>query len=556
MNSILAIKNIIIESLSQAMEKARQEGQIPALSVDISIEHPQKTNYGDYATSLPLRLAKATGKRPMELAQILASYIETGSGISKVSVAPPGFINFTFSKEWLCSLVKTILTEAGSYGNINMGGGSRVQIEFVSANPTGPIHIGHGRGAVLGSTLSNILKAAGYYVEEEFYINDAGSQIDAFKRTLFARYQQALGKDAAVPQDGYHGQYMVDLAAEMVTKYGDKYLQMPADIAQNDLGEIGMARMLCLISDDLKALKVDFDIWFSERSLYSGGQYKTAMDILSGNNYIAERDNATWFSSTLLGDSKDNVIVRSDGTPTYFASDIAYHYNKFIERKFDRVINIWGADHQGHVSRMKAMVSALGINPERLTTLLFQMITLKRGGELVRLSKRTGEIISLREVIEEVGADACRFFFLARSTESQMDFDLELAKKESAENPVYYVQYAHARICSILHLAAEKQLDYSTGDTDLLGEEAELELIRKMAELPEIVETVSRTLEPHHLTYYAQELANAFHQFYKDCRVISDNAELTCARLKLVDASRIVLARTLHLMGMTSPESM
>ncbi|PKH44800.1 arginine--tRNA ligase, partial [Dehalococcoides mccartyi] len=320
--------------------------------------------------------------------------------------------------------------------------------------------------------------------------------------------------------------------------------------------EIGMARMLCLISDDLKALKVDFDIWFSERSLYSGGQYKTAMDILSVNNYIAERDNATWFSSTLLGDSKDNVIVRSDGTPTYFASDIAYHYNKFIERKFDRVINIWGADHQGHVSRMKAMVSALGINPERLTTLLFQMITLKRGGELVRLSKRTGEIISLREVIEEVGADACRFFFLARSTESQMDFDLELAKKESAENPVYYVQYAHARICSILHLAEEKQLDYSTGDTDLLGEEAELELIRKMAELPEIVETVSRTLEPHHLTYYAQELANAFHQFYKDCRVISDNAELTCARLKLVDASRIVLARTLHLMGMTSPESM
>ena len=301
---------------------------------------------------------------------------------------------------------------------------------------------------------------------------------------------------------------------------------------------------------------MSFDVWFSEQSLYDNGQYQRVMSLLREGGYIGERENATWFVSTALGEDKDNVVVRSDGSPTYFASDIAYHYNKFLERKFDKVINIWGADHQGHISRMKAVVAALGIAPERLVVIISQMVTLSRGGELVRLSKRSGDIITLREVIDEVGADACRFFFASRSADSQMDFDLELAKKQSADNPVYYVQYAHARIASILRLAQERGIDYGDGDVSLLTTEPELTLIRKMLLLPEMVEVVAQTLEPHHLAYYAQDLATVFHSFYKQCRVVSENEALTKARLKLVEAAKIVLARTLHLMGMTAPEKM
>ena len=303
-------------------------------------------------------------------------------------------------------------------------------------------------------------------------------------------------------------------------------------------------------------LGVTFDVWFSERSLYDKGQYQTAMSLLRQEGYISEKENATWFVSTALGEDKDNVVVRGDGSPTYFATDIAYHYNKFLERNFDKVINIWGADHQGHVSRMKAVVGALGINPERLGVIISQMVTLRRGGEMVRASKRSGDIITLRELMEEVGSDACRFFFLSRSANSQMDFDLELAKKESPDNPVYYVQYAHARIASILRLAQQRKIDYRDGDVSRLTTEAELTLIRKLLLLPELVETVAGTLEPHHLTYYSQDLATVFHSFYKQCRVISQNEALTKARLKLVEATKIVLAKTLHLMGMTAPEKM
>jgi len=315
--------------------------------------------------------------------------------------------------------------------------------------------------------------------------------------------------------------------------------------------------MMNQIKSDLELLGVSFDVWFSEQSLYDGGQYQTATSLLRREGYIAEKEGATWFVSTALGEDKDNVVVRSDGAPTYFASDIAYHYNKFLERKFDKVINIWGADHQGHISRMKAVVGAMGINPEQLKVIISQMVTLHRGDELIRISKRSGDIITLREVVEEVGADACRFFFLSRSTDSQMDFDLELAKKESLDNPVYYVQYAHARIASILRLAQERGIDYTDGDVSLLTTEPELTLIRKMLLLPEIVEIVACTLEPHHLTYYAQDLATIFHSFYKQCRVVSpDNEALTKARLKLVEAAKLVLAKTLYLMGMTVPDRM
>jgi arginyl-tRNA synthetase len=336
-------------------------------------------------------------------------------------------------------------------------------------------------------------------------------------------------------------------------------LKIPEDQAQKELGQIGLNRMLTQIRQDLALLNVEFDVWFSESSLYQSGLYQKVMDILRNGDYLTEREGATWFVSTALGDDKDNVVVRGDGSPTYFASDIAYHYDKFVQRKFDKVINIWGADHQGHVSRMKAVVSALGIDPKRLDVILYQLVTLCRGEEVVRLSKRSGDIITLKEVVEEVGRDACRFFFLARSSDSQMDFDLELAKKQSQDNPVYYVQYAHARISSLLRLAKDKAIDYAGGDVSLLTAEAELSLVRKMLRLAEIIEVIIQTYEPHHLTYYSQELATAFHSFYKQCRVISENGEdaaVTQARLKLVAAAQIVLARSLGLMGVSAPERM
>ena len=492
----------------------------------------------------------------MTIAEELVGFMAPGPEIDSIVAAPPGFINFKLKNNWLTNQIDSILLAGDTYGNIDLGQGSRVQIEFVSVNPTGPLHVGHGRGAILGSTLANMLAAAGYNVEKEYYINDAGSQIDAFYHSLYARYQQCLGTDAEMPSDGYLGSYMVDLAKEVIAEEGDRFLALPEPEAVSLLGQLGLDKVIKQVRADLELLGVSFDVWFSEQSLYEKGQYQTAMSLLRQGGYIAEKEDAIWFVSTALGEDKDNVVVRGDGSPTYFATDIAYHYNKFLERKFDRVINIWGADHQGHVSRMKAVVGALGISPERLQVIISQMVTLRRGGEIVRISKRSGDIITLREVAEEVGSDACRFFFLSRSADSQMDFDLELAKKESPDNPVYYVQYAHARIASILRLAQQREIDYSDGDVSLITTEPELTLIRKLLLLPELVETVARTLEPHHLTYYAQDLATVFHSFYKQCRVISRNEALTKARLKLVEAAKIVLAQTLHLMGMTAPEKM
>jgi len=346
------------------------------------------------------------------------------------------------------------------------------------------------------------------------------------------------------------------MVSEIIAEEGEKLGKLSGGELIERLGQIGLEKIIDQIKADLEMLDVTFDVWFSEQSLYDNKQYPTALSLLKQGGYIAEREGATWFVSTALGEDKDNVVVRTDGSPTYFATDIAYHYNKFLERKFDKVIDIWGADHMGHVSRMKAVVGALGIDPEQLTVIISQMVTLRRGGEVVKISKRSGDIITLRELVEEVGADACRFFFLSRTADSQMDFDLELAKRQSADNPVYYVQYAHARIASILRLAQEKGADSADGDVSRLNTEPELILIRKMLLLPETVEMIARTLEPHHLTYYAQDLATVFHSFYKQCRVVSDDKAMTAARLKLVKAAKLVLGRTLGLMGMTAPDRM
>jgi arginyl-tRNA synthetase len=520
------------------------------------VERPQKPEHGDYATSFPLKLARAAGLKPLAIAEIITGLIPGNPDIADIAVAPPGFINFAFSNEWLTHQVDNILSADDTYGNIELGKGKRVQIEFVSVNPTGPLHVGHGRGAILGSALASVLNIAGFAVEKEYYINDTGNQMGAFSRSLFARYQQSLGIDTEMPTEGYFGNYMIELAKEIKDEKGDSFINLPQPEAESQVGKIGLAKMISCIKQDLELLGVNFDVWFSEKSLYDNGQYNKVMSMLDKGGHLTDKESATWFVSTALGEDKDNVVVRSDGSATYFATDIAYHYNKFVERKFEQVIDIWGADHQGHVSRMKAVISALGIDPERLEIIISQMVTLRRGGELVRLSKRSGDIITLREVMDEVGVDACRFFFLARSADSQMDFDMELAKKESQDNPVYYVQYAHARIASILRLAKERKISFDDGDVSLLATEPELSLIRKMLILPEVVELVANTLEPHHLTYYAQDIATAFHSFYKQCRVVSDNEPLCKARLKLVASAKLVLAKTLRLMGMTTPETM
>ncbi len=551
------LKQRLAKLLTQAVVKAQRAGKLPSVTLpEVIIERPQNPEHGDYASSLPLKLARATRASPLAIAGDIISFISDSPEIGQVVAAPPGFINFTLKDDWLSRQVVSILESRDSYGTIDLGADKRVQIEFVSVNPTGPLHVGHGRGAVLGSTLASVLTTAGYKVEKEYYINDAGNQIDVFNRSLYARYQQCLGTDAEIPADGYLGDYVMDLAKEIIAEAGDKLRGLPEAEVLGQLGRLGMEKVLAQIKQDLERLGVSFNVWFSESSLYEDGQYQAASSLLQDGGYISEKEGATWFVSTALGEDKDNVVVRGDGSPTYFATDIAYHYDKFVRRQFDTVIDIWGADHMGHVSRMKAAVGAMGINPERLKIIISQMVTLRRGGELVRLSKRSGDIITLRELVKEVGADACRFVFLSRTADSQMDFDIELAKKQSAENPVYYVQYAHARIASILRLAEDRSLDYRDGDVSLLTTEPELTLIRKMLLLPEIVELIASTLEPHHLTYYAQDLATVFHSFYNQCRVMSDDEALTKARLKLVDAAKIVLSRTLHLMGMTAPDSM
>jgi arginyl-tRNA synthetase len=402
-----------------------------------------------------------------------------------------------------------------------------------------------------------VLEAAGYEVQREFYVNDAGTQIRVFAGTLYGRYAQALGRDEPIPEGGYPGSYLVELGDEIARQEGNRFLEMPREEALDALCDVGLEKMRASIKDDLALMGVTHDRWFSERSLYQEGLFDTIKALLEEKGYVAERDGAVWFTSSDLGDDKDAVLIRSDGEPGYFATDIAYHYDKFVVRGFQKVIDVWGADHQGHVPRMKAAMRAIDVDPDNLVILIYQLVTLRRGGEIVRLSKRTGDIITLREVLEEIGPDAVRYFLLARAADSQMDLDLDLAVEQSSENPVYYVQYGHARIASILRYA--EYIDYSDGDLSLLSHPAELALIRQMLRLPEIVEKAATSLSPHYLPFYAQELAGAFHPFYKQCRVVSSLPEdmpLNKARLKLVAAAKITLSRVLALMGVGAPEVM
>ena len=554
------VLHTVRELVSQAVQQAQNDGLLQLETTpEIQIERPGKLENGDFATSLPLRLARATRINPLQLAESLVQLIPACDEIEKVVAAHPGFINFYLKDSWVQKQLEEVRRAGNDYGTGDLGQGQKMMVEYVSVNPTGPVHVGHARGAVLGSALANILSAAGYRVTQEYYVNDAGTQMQAFYGSVYARYLQSLGQEAAMPANGYAGEYIADLAEEIAESEGTRFIGMDEAQALREMGDIAREKMIDLIRDDLTQIGVGFDNWFSERTLFGQGDYDRALQVLKDKEFLSERENAVWFNSTQLGDDKDNVVIRSSGEPTYFASDIAYHYNKFVVREFQSVVDIWGADHQGHVPRMKSAVAALGIEPERLTVLISQMVTLKRGDEVVRASKRTGDFVTLRELTDEVGADACRYFFLARTPSTQMEFDLELAKQESSENPVYYVQYGHARIASILNSAREQNIDWSPGDVSLLTHPSELSLIRTMLRLPELVEQMARALEPHQLPHYTMELATAFHWFYENCRVISsheEDAQMNLARLKLVESAQIVFRRSLELMGMSAPERM
>ena len=556
----MSLRKEIAEAIAAGVASAQARGSLPAGELPpIVVERPQREDNGDFATNLPLRLARAFRLDPLVIAQHVADNIPDAPFIARVWAAKPGFVNFALRDAWLTSQVEAVLQAGTSYGASDVGQGRKVQVEFVSVNPTGPIHVGHTRGAVLGSALSSILAAAGYDVTREYYVNDHGSQMEQFYRSLYVRYLQAHGREAVLPEQGYRGEYVSDLARQIQQEYGDRFLHAPEEQAVPEIGEIGLEKMLASIREDLERVGVAFDVWFRERSLFDAGRYDEAMALIADRGYVSDREGARWFTSTSLGEDKDNVLVRSSGQPTYFASDVAYHLDKFAHRGFDHVIDIWGADHQGHVSRVKAVVQALGIDPSHLSVMISQMVTLRRGDEQLKVSKRSGDLITLRDLVDDVGPDACRYFFLSRSAESQMEFDLDLAKEQSANNPVYYVQYGHARIVSILRLAAERGIDYADGDVSLLKDPAELALIRKMVQLPELVESMAEDMEPHHLARYSLDLATAFHWFYQQCRVVSSDPgdlPLGKARLKLVEAARTVLARSLGLMGMTAPEHM
>jgi arginyl-tRNA synthetase len=546
-----------IEALvQQAARRAMDDGALPHVALpDSTVERPQRPEHGDYASNIALRLARAAGTTPVALAEAIAARLPANEVVAQVEVAPPGFINFRLAPAWLARQVEEVLRQGEAFARLELGQGQKVQVEYVSANPTGPLTVAAGRGLAIGDTLANVLQAAGYRVEREYYINDAGTQTETFAATLFARYRQLFGEEVEVPPGAYTGEYVLELAREAQERFGQRFLAYAEGPCPPELHDFGMGRMLEGIRHDLALLGARYDSWFSERSLYPE-PFQTVMGLLRQRGYVAEKEGAVWFTSSALGEDKDNVLVRSNGRPTYFASDIAYHYHKFFVRGYDRVVDVWGADHQGHVPRMKAAVAALGLDPERLVIIVHQLVTLKRGGQEVRVSKRAGEIITLREVVEEVGADACRFFFLSRAPNSHMDFDLELAARQSNENPVYYVQYAHARMAGILAHARQRIGDYAQGDVSLLREEPELALVRQVLRLPEMVEAVARKLEPHLLPYYALELATAFHDFYERCRVVSEDVPLSQARLKLVAAAKGALAATLHLMGMTAPDRM
>lgn len=548
------------DAVAEALSTAQSEGVLPAAGAsEIAIEQPKQEGHGDFATSLPLRLARTMKMAPQAIATAIVEAFPESDIVEKVEVAGPGFINITLANAWFQDQVEEIRTAGSKFGNTDSKSGQKIQVEFVSVNPTGPLHVGHARGAVIGSGLANLLEAAGADVTREYYVNDAGNQMRVYTETLYARYMQAAGRDVPLPETSYPGEYVADLAKDLFEKDGGALVELPKEEAIEALYKPGLERNLALIKEDLEELNITYDVWFSEQSLFDTGRFDATLKELEDGGFIVDRDGARWFASTQLGEDKDNVVIRSTGGHTYFASDIAYHAEKFRERNFDQVIDVWGADHHGHVARMKAAATALGVDPGKLEIILNQIVSFKEDGESLRFSKRKNVIVTVRELVDDVGSDAVRYTFLSRGAESQMEFDLDLARKQSSDNPVYYVQYAHARLSGILRNAKEAGIDWSDGDVSLLTHELEIALIRQITALPDVVDRAADRLEPQQIPHYATEVARALQRFYDACRVISedeDDLPISKARLKLVESARIAIARCLTLMGMNAPERM
>jgi arginyl-tRNA synthetase len=557
------LKQILAGEIGEAVERAASLHGWPAVAApDVSWEYPPDPAFGDLSTTVSFGLAKQVRRSPRDVATAIQRAISIDPGaVAKVEVAGPGYLNFFVANAWWQAVVRDVLAAGPAYGRAVVGQGRRVQVEFVSANPTGPLHVGHGRGAALGDAIANLLAAAGFQVEREYYINDAGSQMRLLGESVWARLLETQGRAVQFPQNGYHGEYIRELAAQVARDVPGLADAAPARAIPLCVDRASKI-LLQEIEADLRNFGVTFDAWVSERSLYASGEVDADLAALRAGGYLYEEGKAVGFRASDFGDEKDRILIRSTGEPTYFASDIAYHANK-IRRGFHRLINIWGADHGGYISRVKAAIKALGYDPEILQVILLQLVKVLRGGVPVPMSKRTGEFVELREVVDEVGRDAARFLFLTRRSEAQLDFDIEVAKRQSLDNPVYYVQYAHARACSMARKAAEGGLPgpYEDADMSRLALPEELAILKHLAMYPEMVLNAALASEPHRVTTYLQELAATFHGYftkYKDTeeRVISGDRDRSRARLAMVAAVRQVLANGLGLLGVSAPERM
>ncbi len=528
---------------------------------DVHFERPRQENHGDWATNVAMKYGGQVGLAPRELAARIATRIGSDPHIARVEVAGPGFINFYLSNAWMGETISEILTAGDDYGRADLGRGRKAQVEFVSANPTGPLHVGHGRGAAVGDVTANLLSFTGWNVEKEYYVNDNGLQMNILGRSVQSRYFELMGRSeqCPFPEESYKGRYIYGIAREVADAHGGKFLDRPLEESLPFFTTYAADRILGQIKDELAAFGVTFDTFFSEKSLYDRGLVPAAVQILRDRGHLYEADDALWFHTTEYGDDKDRVLMRSNGVPTYFTSDIAYHKEKF-DRGFDRVVDVWGADHHGYVPRMKAAIKALGYDTDKFTILLIQFVNLLRGGEQVKMSTRSGRFVELQEVVDEVGVDAARYYFLMRRSDSHLDFDLELAKSQSADNPVYYVQYAHARVCSILQKAAEKGIvlpEAGAFDPGQIDTSEEKRLITRLSQFSDEVARAAEELEPHRIVNYVYDLAGEFHSFYNNSgRILEETGARQAAHLLMVTAARVVLRNALRLLGISAPEKM
>jgi arginyl-tRNA synthetase len=582
------MKDQLQDLLNKCIQELISKGTLNEMPSKIRIDHTKDNSHGDYATNIALMLSKQAKMSPVELAKIIIDQFEQKSFIKKIEIAGPGFINFFMSQETSSSIVNEIIDQAALYGSSEIGHGKKVLLEYVSANPTGPLHVGHGRGAAYGATVSNLLRNAGFIVDNEYYVNDAGRQMDILTVSIYLRYLTICGESLRFPDNGYQGQYINDIAQviyeasgqefhlksdlvfENVSKDGseggDKEIHIDQLIkrAKSILGDrfkavfkVGIESILGGIKNDLAEFGVIFEKWFSEQSLIDSGLSEACISKLKDSKNLYEKDGALWFKTTNYGDEKDRVVVRDNGNHTYFASDIAYHLEK-LERGYDKIINVWGADHHGYIPRVKASIEALGHDPNKLEILLVQFANLYRGGSKVQMSTRSGSFVTLEDLRAEVGNDAARFFYILRKSEQHMDFDLDLAKSKTNENPVYYIQYAHARICSVFRQADEKEIELDVSQTNLtlLTEEIEKDLLRELSRFKSVLESSAIQYEPHQLAYYLRDLSNHFHSYYNACKFIVDDKNLTQARLALISATQQILKNGLSILGVGAPESM